>query len=139
MAQRSFPLLPRSAKDLEIGDLIAVPCEVDAWACLQVVALKRSGRGSRTSFIAGVLPWCGDESPTPQNVLGLAAINVGMVPVELFTDGGLRVVANATVVPTQLSSSFRDFEVGAVHRVWGWKTAIRKAQAAAADTAKRLC
>ena len=92
--------------------------------------LARRGRGSKTSFIAGVLPWRGDEPPTRQSVSGLTAIEQGLVPIELFTDGGLQVVDAGIVVSSGLPSNFKDFAVGTTHKVWGWRTAIRRAQAA---------
>ncbi|HXH78683.1 hypothetical protein [Nocardioides sp.] len=130
MPDRTFPLAPRSATALEVGDLIAVPCEPEGWACLQVVDVKRQGPGARTTFVAGVLPWCGADAPTRDDVSGLAATQEGLVPVEIFTEGGLQVVDQADVVETGAPSNFRDFGVGTVHKVWGWRTAIRKAQEA---------
>lgn len=121
---------PRSTTSLEVGDLIAVPCEPAGWACLQVVDLMRKGAGARTSFVAGVLPWRGQAPPTRADVAGLAAIEQGLVRIELFTDGGLQVVDHAEVISTSLPSNFRDMQVGTVHNVWGWKTAIKRAQAA---------
>ena len=50
--------------------------------------------------------------------------------VEIFTQGGLRVVDRGEVVATGLASNFRDMQVGAVHQVWGWRSALTKAQEA---------
>lgn len=130
MSSRSFPLSPRSTQPLEAGDLIAVPCEPSGWACLQVIELQRTGAGSRTTFVAGVLPWHGAEPPTQHSVSGLHAVEQGLTPIEVFTEGGLQVVDAGQVVSTDLSSNFQDFSVGAQHKVWGWRTAIRKAQSA---------
>lgn len=130
MPSRSFPLTPHSTASLEIGDLIAVPCEPSGWACLQVIDLRRQGAGARTSFVAGVLPWHGDTPPTRTDVNGLAATEHGLVRTELFTDGNLQVVDQAEVVETGLPSNYLDIGVGTVHKVWGWRTAIRRAQAA---------
>lgn len=131
MAGRSFPLSPRSTQSLALGGLIAVPCEPSGWACLQVIDLRRRGAGARTTFVAGVLPWRGDEPPTRQAVSGVAARELGLVPIEVFTEGGLEVVDEGDVVATGLPSNFRDFSVGTHHKVWGWRTAIRRAQGAA--------
>ncbi len=130
MTSRVFPFSPRSTKSLEIGDLIAVPCEPSGWTCLQVVDLHRAGVGARTAFVAGVLPWRGHTPPTRGDVAGLGATAHGLVRVELFTDGGLQVVDHAEVVGTGLPSNFRDMQVGTVHNVWGWRAAIALAQAA---------
>jgi hypothetical protein len=129
---RSFPFSPRSARQLECGDLIAVPCEPSGWACLQVVDLQRRGPGARTTLIVGVLPWRGEQPPTSEAVTGVAATEQGMTRIELFTEGGLQVVATTNVIPTGRPSNYRDFEVGATHHVWGWRAAIRTAQEAAA-------
>jgi hypothetical protein len=106
------------------------PASPSGWACLQVIDLRRSGPGARTTFVAGVLPWCGDEPPTRQAVSGLAASEQGFVTVEVFTQGGLRVVDEGDIVATGLPSNFRDADVGTHHKVWGWRTAIRRAQTA---------
>lgn len=55
----------------------------------------------------------------------------GLTGIKLFTEGGLQVVANSAVVPSGLSSNYRDLDVGTVHHVWGWKTAVRRARTAA--------
>jgi hypothetical protein len=38
---RRFPTEPRSTRDWEIGDLVAVPVGVGSWRCLQVTDLMR--------------------------------------------------------------------------------------------------
>ena len=130
MTNRSFPFSPRSTVPLELGDLIAVRCEPSGWACLQVVDLRRSGAGARMTFVAGVLPWRGEAPPTRDAVAGVDAVEHGLVRVDVFTHGGLQVVDRAEIVATGLPSNFRDMQVGTIHKVWGWKTAIRRAQAA---------
>lgn len=130
MPDRSFPFSPRSTATLEVGDLIAVPREASGWACLQVVDLSRRGPGARTTFVAGVLPWRGEDPPTRDDVSGLGVTQPGLVSVEIFTQGGLRVVDRGEVVATGLASNFRDMRVGAAHKVWGWRSALRKAQEA---------
>jgi hypothetical protein len=134
MTNRQFPFSPKTSRDLEQGDIIAVPCEGGRWACLQVVELKREGVGARSTFMVGPLPWSGAEPPTERDVTGLAVTEQGLTRIELFTGGGLQVVANSPLVPTAFASNYRDFEVGTKHLVWGWKAAIRKATAAEAAT-----
>ncbi len=95
-----------------------------------MIELRRAGPGSRTTFVAGVLPWRGAEPPTQQAVSGLCAGEQGLAPIEVFTDGGLQVVDAGQVVDTDLPSNFSDFGVGTRRNVWGWRTAIRKAQSA---------
>lgn len=111
--------------------MIAVPCEASGWGCLQIVDLKRSGPGSLATFIAGVLPWYGVQPPTLDDVQGLAVVEQAMVHKKLFTEAGLQVVTSFPVIPTALTSNFRDRGVGTIHHVWGWRTAMRKAEAVA--------
>jgi len=131
MPTRSYPFSPCSATALQVGDLIAVPCEPSAWGCLQVLEVTRTGPGTRSAFVAGLLPWRGPSPPTRLVVAGLAATEHALVGIEMFTKGGLQVVDQAVVVPTDRPSYFRDpgaAAVGMVHNVWGWQAAIRKAQ-----------
>jgi hypothetical protein len=131
MSQRVFPLSPKSTKALEVGDLIAVPCESSGWACIQVRDLRAAGVGSRSCFIAGVLSWRGDDRPTPQDVAGLVAVEQGLARVELFTEGGLEVVANAPVTalsPSASGNTFSGSHPGLKYRVWGWMALVRIAQ-----------
>ena len=130
MSDRTFPFSPRNTASLEVGDLIAVPGGASDWGCLQVVDVRRVGPGSRTTFVAGVLPWRGQSAPMRDDVAGLAAIEHGLVPVELFTKGGVEVVDHSELASSDLPSNFRDVEVGTIHKVWGWRTAIQKALAA---------
>lgn len=58
----------------------------------------------------------------------MAAIEQGLVPIAVFRDGGLQVVDTSDVVSTDLPSNLRDFDVGTRHKVWGWRTAVRRAQ-----------
>jgi hypothetical protein len=60
----------------------------------------------------------------------LAASEQGLITAEVFTQGGLRVVDEGDIVATGLPSNFRDADVGTHHKVWGWRTAIRRAQTA---------
>lgn len=92
---RGRPFVPLLAPEHPVAGarrLDRRPCEPSGWACLQAIDLSRSGPGARTTLIAGVLPWRGDKPPTRQAVSGLVASDQGLVPIEVFTDGGLQVV-----------------------------------------------
>ena len=129
MATRSLPFSPRTTSKLEVGDLVAVPRDDGRWGCLQVTDLKRRGTGSRTSLVVGVLPWVGESPPTSKDVAGLRVTAQGLTGIEIFTEGGLEVVATSPVAPHAFPSNFRDFEVGTKHNVWGWKAAIARVTA----------
>ncbi|GAA2872958.1 hypothetical protein GCM10010523_36330 [Paenarthrobacter ilicis] len=70
--------------------------------------------------------------------MGLAVTEQALTRIELFTEGNLQVVANSPLMPTVHASNYRDFEVGTKHLVWGWKVAVRKAAAAAAEADRML-
>ncbi|MDT7571106.1 MAG: hypothetical protein QOE05_1280 [Actinomycetota bacterium] len=119
---RSFPFTPRSATQLEIGDFWTVALPSGGLGCLQVRDLKRSGTGARTSFVAGVLDWRGDEQPQAADLAGKRVLAQGLTGIEIFTTGRAVVIGHTTeTVPTEgLTSAFRDFAVGTVTHVWGW-------------------
>lgn len=133
---RSFPLLPRSTSQLEAGDIISVPREPTGWACLVVVEVRRRGPGARTTFIVGVVDWFGESPPREQDITGLPAVAQGLTRIEMFTEGGLAVVGNVGPVATQFDSNYREYQVGAAHRVWGWRAAIWQAQTQGASQAR---
>lgn len=128
VVDRTLPFAPKSTGSLLRGDLIAVPREPSGWACLQVIDVRRSGAGARTTFVAGVLPWRGEEPPTRQAVSGLAVSEHALVPIEIFSEGHLQVVDEGAALATGLPSNFEDLDVGTRHRVWGWRTAIERAR-----------
>lgn len=126
VSPRRFPISPRTTRDIEIGDLIAIPVETGGWGCLQVTDLKRQGAGALKSLLVGVLDWHGIEEPTATSVVGSSVREQGMTRVELFTQGGYQITGTCPVGPNPWPSNFRDFGVGTVHQVWGWKAAVRK-------------
>ena len=126
MAERSYPFRPRTARQLQRGDIIGVPCEPEGWVCLQVVDLASTGPGSLRAFVAGALPWRGEAPPTSAAVAGLGAVEQGLTRIELFSEGNAQVFCNVPVKEVGLTSVFRDHAVGTTHHVWGWQTAIRK-------------
>lgn len=128
---RTFPYSPRSTATLRIGDLVAIP-DGGRWAVIQVAFLQASGPGARTTFGAGILPWGGPDLPTAADVAGLGFIERGLTGIELFTQGGMEVVATAPLCGGS-QSNLDDFSVGTMHSVWGWRTAVRRALAAASS------
>lgn len=76
---------------------------------------------------------CFEESRYPARPNAVSLPRSGAKAVCLVADQitRLQVVANSPIVPTTFASNYRDFAVGTQHFVWGWKTAIRRAMAAA--------
>lgn len=120
---RHFPFSPRSTREIEIGDLVAVPVVGGGWGCLQVTDLKRRGTGALTTLVVGVLDWHGPEAPTAASVLGSPVTEQGLTRVELFTQGGYRITGTCAVGPNPWPSNYRDSGIGTVTKVWGWRAA----------------
>ena len=109
--------------------MIAVAREDGRWGCLQVTDLKETGAGSRTSLVVGVLPWVSATRPEVKVLSGLKVIQQGLTNTRIFTEGHAAVIGWFEVTPTDLASNFRDFGVGTVTHVWGWRTALERSQA----------
>lgn len=134
MTNRAFPFAPKSASQLELGDLIGIPFNAGGWAVLQVSALRRTGPGARTTLGVGVLPWRGNQRPTAEAIVGLEFVEHGMTVIEIFTEGGAEVVAAATLAGGP-QSTMLDMGIGVTHKLWGWRTAMERARSAA-DTVR---
>lgn len=121
---RDFPFLPTTSRDLEVGDFWAVELPDGHFGCLQVTELARQGPGSRSTFVAGVVDWWGNASPSSEGITGRRILTQGLTRIEAFTEMRARVLGRAVVTHDRvLPSHYRDhFAVGAVHHVWGWKT-----------------
>ena len=91
--------------------------------CLQVTDLKKSGVGSLKTFIAGVVDWQGAAAPGESDLFGRRVLAQGLTGIEAFTETGAAVLGNTdrTIGASLLTSNYRDFHVGAVHHVWGWR------------------
>lgn len=111
---------------------MAVPISSDAWTCLVVVELRRSGAGARTTLIAGTVDWYGTNEQAAADISELPIVEQGLTRIELFTQDGVRVVGNIGPVSTPFDSNYRDYHIGAVHQVWGWKSALQRARRRAA-------
>src|SRR5215472_14788339 len=127
MPERTFPLRPRSSRDLMIGDFWAVPLSDGTFGCLQVTDLKTSGTASLKTLVAGVIDWRGPTPPQVSDLEGRRVLAQGLTRIEAFTTLGAQILGNSskTLGASALASNYRDFHVGVVHHVWGWR-ALRR-------------
>jgi hypothetical protein len=130
MPREAFPFSPRSATQLQVGDLIPVGASSGTWSCLQVLELKPR---ARNHFVIGTLPWCGDRPPRPEDVLGLVPLERALTRIEIFTRGGLHVIGNAEPNDGDQERWHGPAYIGKSTRVWGWQAAIGRAQAVCAS------
>jgi len=121
--ERTYPLCPRSARDLRIGDYWTVPLSDGTFGCLQVTDLQQSGPGSLKTLVAGVVDWRDATPPSASDLAGRRVLEQGLTRIEAFTEVGSTVIGNTAemVGGSALDSNFRDFHVGAVHNVYGWR------------------
>lgn len=122
--------------ELEVGEFWAVGLPDGGFGALQVRDVKRSGTGARTTFIAGVVDWQGDEVPVADDLRGRRVLAQGMVRVEVFTEGHAVVLGRQreTSPVDGLTSAYRDTGVGTVTEVWGWKALPKRVQLALAQS-----
>ena len=128
MTPRAFPLSPRAATSLVVGDLVPVQGLSGNWVCLQVVELEPR---KRTDFIIALLPWRGGSAPGTAEVAGLVPLERALTRIEIFTEGHLQVTGNAEPNDEGQEPWYTDHYVDRETLVWGWKATIRLAQDAA--------
>lgn len=119
---RSFPFVPRSARDLLPGDYWAIPLANGRFGCAVVTDLKPSGAATRMGLVAGLLDWIGDAPPSSAQVTASRIFAQALTRIEAITKTGSQILGHADLPPTLvIAPNFRDYRVGTVHSVWGWK------------------
>ena len=120
---RQFPFVPKSTRDLEVGDFWAVVLPCGDIGILQVRDVRRSGTGSLSVFVAGVVDWQAPAAPAAGDLPGRRVLAQGLVSIDVFTKGGAELLGNTsdTAPVAGLTSAFRDFHVGSITHTWGWK------------------
>src|SRR5438093_8162699 len=110
--ERTYPLSPRSSRDLRIGDYWTVPLSDGTFGCLQVTELQQSGPGSLKTLVAGVVDWRDAMPPSQSDLVGRRVLEQGLTRIEAFTEVGSRVIGNTITStggvrsPRLLSESF---------------------------------
>lgn len=132
---RTFPFVPRSAAQLEVGDFWTVVLADGDMGVVQVRDVRRSGPGARSSFVAGVVDWRGTRGPSAADLRGCRVLAQGLVRVEAFTEGGARILGNApdTEPVAGLTSVFQDHGIGTVTATWGWKVLAQRVEKTLAE------
>lgn len=76
--KREFPFYPKSNAKLLRGDFWGIPLNSGRFACGRVLDLPRKGDyGAKTSFLAGLLDWVGNELPTFESIAGAKLLQQG--------------------------------------------------------------
>jgi len=125
-SERAFPFVPKSSRDLQLGDFWAVSLNDGRFGCAVVTDLKSSGVASRKNLIVGLVDWIGPVPPTKAEAAG-EIFAQGLTRIEAITATGSSILGNVPLPKGFVfAPNFRDYSVGTVHSVWGWKTLPRK-------------
>src|SRR2546428_8646510 len=94
--ERTYPLSPRSSRDLRIGDYWTVPLSDGTFGCLLVTDLKQSGPGSLKTLVAGGGDWGGAAPPGGTALFRRRGVEQGLTPNPAVPPGGSTVISHKT-------------------------------------------
>lgn len=82
-----YPFIPKSTAYLKPGQFWSIPLDNGRFACGRVIELPpRSEPRDRTSFLAGLLDWAGNEPPTYESIAGCKTIKQGNVHIKTIRE-----------------------------------------------------
>jgi hypothetical protein len=86
----TYPFLPKTTATLEAGQFWDIPLSNGGYAAGVVLIPKayESGRGSTTTFVAGLLAWSGPQAPTPEELAGRRICTWGKASVRAIAASG---------------------------------------------------
>lgn len=78
-----YPFRPKTNSYLLPGQFWAIPLSSGKYACGRVIELMPKGEiGSRTSFLAGLIDWVGENPPLADDLIGCKTIKQGSVHIK---------------------------------------------------------
>ncbi len=90
-----YPFKPKSTANLRPGDFWALPLAAGSYGCGRVIALKpKSGTGSRSMLLAGLMNWTGRSLPTSKELAGCTTVAQGQVHLRCIWESGGEVLGN---------------------------------------------
>lgn len=124
-----YPFVPRSNRHLRAGQYWALPLLNGCFACKRVMAVPAFGPRDRVGVVVGLMDWLGQEPPTSEQIAGRPVLEQAQSRFEAITKTGgevlgIRLLDLDGLVPDDPDAS----HVGAVHRVWGWRTIANRAE-----------
>jgi hypothetical protein len=91
----SYPFKPKSSANLRQGDFWALPLDAGKFGCGRVISLKpKTGTGSRSMLLAGLMNWVGDKPPTSEEIAGCTTIAQGQIHLRSIWETGGEVLGN---------------------------------------------
>lgn len=92
--KRVFPFSPKSNAKLLSGDFWAISLNSGRFACGIVLELPPKELSSKTSFLAGLLDWVGDDLPTFDSIAGSKLIEQGEAHIKTITENDSLILGN---------------------------------------------
>ncbi|WP_433116577.1 hypothetical protein [Micromonospora sp. CA-246542] len=124
-----YPFVPRSNRNLRAGQYWALPLRNRRFACGRVMAVPAFGPRDRVGVVVGLMDWLGQEPPTSEQIAGRPVLEQAKSRFEAITNAGGEVLG---IRPLDLDGLVADdpdtLHIGAVHRVWGWRTITNLAE-----------
>lgn len=84
-----YPFVPKSNAYLVPGQFWGIPLSDGRYACGRVLDIDRDAAyGRRTSFLAGLMDWCGDTPPTAERIAGMRILEQGEAHIKTILENG---------------------------------------------------
>jgi hypothetical protein len=92
---QSYPFKPKSSANLRLGDFWALPLAGGKYGCGRVIALKpKTGIGSRSMLLAGLMNWIGSTPPTAEGLAGCTTLVQGQIHLRSIWETGGEILGN---------------------------------------------
>lgn len=130
-AEPTYPLVPKSNRQLRPGQFWAIPLSDGRFAAGRVMAVPAFGFGDRTGVVVGLMDWVGDHPPTSEDLAGRPVLVQAKARCEAITMTGGEVLG---LRPLDLDGLValepRRTQPGGVQRVWAGRTIAQYAERA---------
>jgi len=89
----TYPFVPKSNALLVPGQFWGIPLSDGRYACGRVLDIDRdTAYGRRTSFLAGLMDWCGDDPPTAERIARTRILEQGDAHIKTILENGGQVL-----------------------------------------------
>jgi hypothetical protein len=132
VAEPTYPLVPRSNRQLRPGQYWAIPLSDGRFAAGRVMAVPAFGPRDRTGVVVGLMDWVGDRPPTSEDLAGRPVLVQAKARFEAITMTGGSVLGLRPLEADGLVAMDAHglHVVGPVHKVWGGRTIAQYAERA---------
>jgi hypothetical protein len=118
-----YPFVPRSNRYLRAGQYWALPLRDGRFACGRVMAVPAFGPRDRVGVVVGLTDWLGQGPPTSEQIAGRSILEQAKSRFEAITNTGGEVLGMRLLdLDGLVTDDPNASHIGAVHRVWGWRT-----------------